>query len=77
MILTLLCTIGFIVIGILTTFKLNSLASLVVNVVAYFAYYCALEIAGLISVGKAVAVFCGFSFVIIMTIISFHRQRQS
>ncbi|MFD0896759.1 hypothetical protein [Loigolactobacillus binensis] len=77
MILALLCTLGFIVIGILTTVKLNSLASLVVNVIAYFAYYCALEIAGLVTIGKAGAVFFGFSFVILMTIISFHRQRQS
>ncbi|MFC6169057.1 hypothetical protein [Loigolactobacillus jiayinensis] len=76
MILALLCTIGFIIIGILTTVKLNSLASLVVNVIAYFAYYCALEIDGLVTVGKAVAVFFGFSFVVIMTLISFHRQQQ-
>lgn len=76
MLLSLLSTIGFIIIGILTTLKLNSLASLVVNVIAYFAYYCALEIDGLVTVGKAIAVFFGFSFVILMTLISFYRQRQ-
>lgn len=76
MLLILLTIIGFVSIGILTTVKLNSLASLVVNVIAYFAYYCALESNGVIGPKKALAVFCGFSFVILMSTISFYRQNQ-
>lgn len=76
MLLILLTVIGFVSVGILTTIKLNSLASLVVNVIAYFAYYCALEINGIVGLEKAFAVFCGFSFVLLMTIISFRRQNQ-
>ncbi|PIO82194.1 hypothetical protein BSQ39_00780 [Loigolactobacillus backii] len=77
MLLISLCIIGFLAVSIYTTLKINSLGSLLVNVIAYFAFYCALEIVGVAGLTKAIAVFFSFFFVVVMAIISFYRQAHS